>query len=715
METSSVHAEPKLNEVISRGLVSICFLLVSTQLLFAQLQADVSCLQVDDGGNVTINWTPPNLGGSTFNRYEVLYGISPSLDFTSIANNLTPLGVNTFTHASNLALSNSYYYVVNAWYDDGAGGEFSVASDTLSTIYLEAEPALSSCNNCDGAAFLQWNQPWLPAGMVTDNYQFEIWTDYPGGNWQLLTTVAYNTTEYMHYVYNCSPILMNFRIRLITDDGCEFVSNISGDEFIDAVFPDTGPIIKVEINADNDGYMEWEHIMTGDIVGYEIYRCSYGPNGEPQTLTIGVVNEAPWTFTDMLANPSGPYTYKIAARDVCDNKDTSLCRMASYLNVLSYEVCDTGIEMNWDSYSGWENTPSYYIVYNGFAAGNNVDYNLVSLTPIDTVTTLNYTDSELEYGGNNVYRIEAVDTTTGYRAFTNFKHTYVNDYAAPEYLEIQSASVLNHDSVEIKLGMTPTALSFRYELQRFEPSTDSWEEVLVQDLSATFSWDFIDDSRATDVFSYSYRIVVFNSCGLPVDTSNIATTMLLDGQANQERLVNTLAWSPYGEWSQGVETYQIYRSTKTSEFELLTEINGGASLFYEDDVSELVESDGDFYYRIDAVERTSDSRDAFISKSNEVNLSIDPIIWIPNAMVIGGYNELFKPVLSFALVEEYYLVIFSKWGDMIFETYDANEAWDGSMKGRMVQEGMYNYYLTVKDGRGRAIDRFGNITVLNYE
>jgi len=506
---------------------------------------------------------------------------------------------------------------------------------------------------------------------------------------------------------------MNFRIRLLTDNGCDFVSNISGDEFIDAVFPDPGPIMKIEMNADDYGYIEWEHITTGDIVGYEIYRCSVNASGQEITLPLGYVDQAPWSFLDVFASQNGPNTYKIAAKDLCGNTDTSLCRVSSYLTVYPYEVCDTGIEIEWTPYGGWENTPSFYIVYKGFSLSN--DYNLVSLIPIDTVTTLTFTDTELQYGGNNVYRIQAVDTITGYKAFTNFNHTYVNDYAAPEYLEIQSASVLNHDSVEITLGMTPTALSFRYELQRFEPSTDSWEEVLVQDLSATFSWDFIDDSRATDVFSYSYRIIVFNACGLPVDTSNIATTMLLDGQANQERLVNTLAWSPYREWGQGVETYQIYRSTKTSGFELLTEINGGASLFYEDDVSELVESDGDFYYRIEAVEKTTDARDAFVSKSNEVNLSIDPIIWIPNAMVIGGYNELFKPVLSFALVEEYYLVIFSKWGDMIFETYDANEGWDGSMKGRMVQEGVYNYYLTVKDGRGRAIDRFGNITVLNYE
>ncbi|MFN5295015.1 MAG: hypothetical protein ACK5BL_05750, partial [Flavobacteriales bacterium] len=370
----------------------------------------------------------------------------PSLDFTSIANNLTPVGLNTFTHASNLALSNSYYYVINAWYDDGAGGEFSVASDTLSTIYLEAEPALNICTNCDSTAHLQWNEPWLPIGNNTEEFNYEIWTDYPNGNWQLLTTVGNDVNEYFHYVFNCDPVLMNFRIRLMTTDGCEYLSNISGDEFSDAVFPSTGPLVKIEMDANNDALIEWEHIPTSDIVGYLIYRC----NGN-ETDTIGIVEEAPWSFLDVFAVIDTVNTYSIAAFDACGNTDTTSCRASSDLDVIPYEVCDTGIEMEWTPYGGWENAPSFYIVYKGFSLSN--DYNLVSFTPIDTVTTLNYTDTELQYGGNNVYRIQAVDTITGYRAFTNFKHTYVNDYAAPEYLEIQSASVLNHDSVEIKLGM----------------------------------------------------------------------------------------------------------------------------------------------------------------------------------------------------------------------------------------------------------------------
>jgi gliding motility-associated-like protein len=61
------------------------------------------------------------------------------------------------------------------------------------------------------------------------------------------------------------------------------------------------------------------------------------------------------------------------------------------------------------------------------------------------------------------------------------------------------------------------------------------------------------------------------------------------------------------------------------------------------------------------------------------------------------------------------LTVFSRWGDLLFETRDAKEGWDGKVDGRPVAEGVYNYYISVKDGRGRAIDQFGTITVLNYE
>jgi gliding motility-associated-like protein len=688
--------------------ILFCWLILWSSGAIAEEYPAITCLQVDIDGNVTVNWTPPASVGN-FSHYEVRYSISPDVSFTSIANSLVPQSLNSYTHITNLPLSNSYYYCVLAWYDDGTGGGFSVSSDTLSTIYLEAEPAQNSCNNCDSAAFLEWNEPWLPQDISGTNLQYQIWTDYPGGNWQLLSTVGFDVQQYLHYVFNCSPVEMNFRIRLVTPNGCEFISNISGDFFRDSVFPSSGIVSSVEVDEEGDAVIEWEQSNDTDIAGYMIYRCSSGA-----TTPIAQVDEEPWQFVDVFAqSASGPVSYSIAAYDVCGNYDTTICYASSYLQVQNYTVCDESIEFSWSPYESWLNTPSYYIVYEGFNTVN--DFAGVELTAVDTTNTLNYSDSELVYGGYNIYRVEAVDTLTGFRAFTNFDGTFVNDYAAPANVEIQYASVLNADSVEIKLGLEPTALTFRYELQRLELATDTWEEVLVKDTNVTSELYFTDDGLACDVFSYTYRIIVINSCGIPVDTSNFASTVLLDGQANQQRLVNTLSWTPYAEWQAGVDTYRVYRRQKDSAFELIDELNGGASLFYEDDVSELVETDGDFYYQIEAIENSDGTRDAYTAKSNEVNIAVEPIIWIPNAIVIGGYNEIFKPVISYALVEDYYLVVFSRWGDTIFESRSIDIGWDGTMDGKPVREGLYNYYMTVKDGRGRVTDQFGHITVLNYE
>jgi gliding motility-associated-like protein len=378
-----------------------------------------------------------------------------------------------------------------------------------------------------------------------------------------------------------------------------------------------------------------------------------------------------------------------------------------------YQTCDEGVLVSWTDYDSWQNAPSYYIIYRGFSS--SAQYVGVPMSPFDTVNALSYYDEFFQFGLYNIYRIEAVDTLTGFRAFSNFGKVFIPDYDPPVYLEIQSATVLNIQTVEVTLGMTPTLLDFEYQLQRKGLSTQAWEDVIAFSVNDSPELVFTDEGRAADVFTYTYRVIVYNQCGEPVDTSNTAQTMLLNGESNSENLVNILAWSPYSQWQDGVDAYRIYRRMKGTEYELIEEVNGESSLFYQDDVSELVNTDGDFYYRIEAVGNNGAQASPFTALSNEINLSIQPIIWVPNAIVIGGYNEIFKAVISFAGVEEFYMTVFSRWGDLLFETRDVQEGWDGKMNGYPVEEGTYNYYISVKDGRGAAIGQFGNVTVLNYE
>ena len=688
--------------------IALLKLLLSVFVLHAQEEPQLDCIQVAVNGDVTLQWTPSNDPTGQFDHYEIIYSISPILTFNSVANDLTPISQISYTHITNLSLDNSYYYAVLAWFSDGAGGAYAVSSDTLQTIHLEASDATTDCPNCEGIPLLEWNLP------VTDptlwlNWTFEIYIEDPPGTWSLITMVPSNLTEYLHYVYNCDPEQMNFYIRMVSPSGCEFISNEASGTFEDGVFPFSGILSTISFNANDDVELEWQPSLDPDIAGYIIYDCldSSFPPYYIDDLNILTYQDLSPTSTD------DPVSYKVAAVDVCQNKDTSNCSISMSLNTIEYADCDDGINMEWSPFISPYFTPTHYIIHRAFSTGN--DYSSVVFSSIDTVTSLFYYDETFQYGGYNFYQIESLDTLTGFRSKSNIEGTQVSSYEPPSFFAIESATVISPDSTEIIVGLSPTAETFRYELQRFSSSTDSWEEIEVKDTNATFRFSFQDTERATDVFSYRYRVIATNTCGRVVDTTNIGKTILLDAASSQDRLVNTISWSAYEEWENGVDHYNIYRRIGEGPLELIDEFSSGSSLFYEDDVSDYIDASGDFIYCIEAIERNDGSREPYSSKSNEVNLTLEPIIWVPNSIVIGGYNPVFYPVISFADVASYRLIVFSRWGDLIFQTTTITDGWDGTMGGKFVQEGVYNYYLSVEDGRGRITDKFGFVTVMNYD
>jgi gliding motility-associated-like protein len=703
--------------MLNLKIVKYCFLLISllcTSVMSAQLEPHLDCIQVAANGDVSLQWTPSNDPTGQFDHYEVVYSISPLLTFNSVVNNLTPISQNSFTHITNLPLDNSYYYAVLAWFDDGAGGTVAYSSDTLRTIHLEVSDASFSCGNCEGLPLLEWNLPaddaWLWFG-----WTFEVYIQDATGLWSLITILPSDLTEYLHYIYNCDPLILNFYVRMVSPWGCEFISNEASDIFEDGSYPFSGILTSISINANDDVELAWLPSLDPESSGYLITKC-IGTSEPYITTIIDQIND-PNTLSYVDLAPAlpmnGPYIYSVMAVDGCDNADTAICVTSMFLEEIIYADCDDEIALEWRPFISPYFTPSHYIIYRAFSEGS--DYSSVVFSPVDTVTSLFYFDENFQYGGWNFYQIESWDTLNGFRSKSNIRPVQISAYEPPVYLAIESATVVSPEVTSITVGLTPTADMFRYELQRFSVSTDSWEEVIVKDTNAALQIPFFDTERATDVFSYQYRVVVTNTCGRTVDTTNIGKTILLRATSDQDRLVNTLSWSAYEAWEHGVDHYNIYRRIGEGSPELIDEFSAGSNLFFEDDVSEFIDESGDFYYCIEAVERVVGNRSAFTSKSNEVNLTLEPIIWVPNTIVLGGYNPVFFPVISFADVANYRLVVFSRWGDLIFQTNNIDEAWDGTMGGKYVQEGVYNYYLSVEDGRGRVTDKFGYVIVLNYD
>jgi gliding motility-associated-like protein len=73
-------------------------------------------------------------------------------------------------------------------------------------------------------------------------------------------------------------------------------------------------------------------------------------------------------------------------------------------------------------------------------------------------------------------------------------------------------------------------------------------------------------------------------------------------------------------------------------------------------------------------------------------------------------NDVFFPYTSG--VTEYRLMIFNRWGEMIFESDDVKRGWDGYYKGKLCQGGVYVWKAKVKLNDGKVFNKAGNVTLL---
>lgn len=75
-----------------------------------------------------------------------------------------------------------------------------------------------------------------------------------------------------------------------------------------------------------------------------------------------------------------------------------------------------------------------------------------------------------------------------------------------------------------------------------------------------------------------------------------------------------------------------------------------------------------------------------------------PVIHVPNAFVINGVNQTFKPYLRY--IENCQMSIYTRWGQKIYETSGLEPYWDGKLDGIVQQEGVYLYTLFIVSDHG---------------
>lgn len=84
------------------------------------------------------------------------------------------------------------------------------------------------------------------------------------------------------------------------------------------------------------------------------------------------------------------------------------------------------------------------------------------------------------------------------------------------------------------------------------------------------------------------------------------------------------------------------------------------------------------------------------STNMPINVFQEVIYFVPNAFTPNndGYNNVFKPILASGFdPDDYRLLIFNRWGEIMFESNNHEIGWDGTYNGAVVPEGAYVYKI----------------------
>jgi gliding motility-associated-like protein len=87
-------------------------------------------------------------------------------------------------------------------------------------------------------------------------------------------------------------------------------------------------------------------------------------------------------------------------------------------------------------------------------------------------------------------------------------------------------------------------------------------------------------------------------------------------------------------------------------------------------------------------------------------------LYVPNAFTpnASGVNDQFFAYGT--KVNEFELLVFDRWGMLIFQSNDINKGWDGTLKGNPCQQDVYVWKITYNDQRNKRHRMIGHVSLI---
>lgn len=99
---------------------------------------------------------------------------------------------------------------------------------------------------------------------------------------------------------------------------------------------------------------------------------------------------------------------------------------------------------------------------------------------------------------------------------------------------------------------------------------------------------------------------------------------------------------------------------------------------------------------------------------HKVFIDYETAIYFPNCFSPNEdeLNDYFAPVFEGVSRDGFMMYIFNRWGNLIYQTDNFNNPWDGKLNGQYVNDGVYMYYIRYKTFSGEEKKIRGSVTLL---
>lgn len=585
----------------------------------------------------------------------------------------------------------AYYYMRTRY---GVTG-MSISSDTLKSIFLNI-----FTNDVLKLTYNDVHQPKLPSTAGS----FTVQKEYPLGNWYNLAITPEAT--WYDTLTLCTPQKMNFQVFLPDNSGCISVSNVQGGDYSDHKQPAKVQVDSISVLPNGNTVLTWFVPGDKDVKEYEIQH-RVGTTNVP----VDLVNGRNTTFyifnnTNATTNTVGLF---VKAIDSCAIGSISVDYdvRTMYLKA-SYDRCAYQSYLEWSPYD-WpkrndlviDETLEYRVFYS---------VNGGAFTKIGSTTSTTFTHSKVDPASNVSYYVRAINLNGNRTSSSNRASFFTDQVPTASFVYIKSASVLGKKSNKIRLLLDTSETSQGIEVYRAKDSTSEFSLVGFVPFDGTMHYELVDEKVESNINCYTYRAIVRDACGNARTVSNRATTMLLKVNEDQQDLFTKhLSWSPYKGFDGGTAGYNILRIVNDNYNTSPIGSTDALTFTFTDNIETAAPEGSKIDYVVEAVEGITNTYGLFEqSNSNSVPVYMEGRLFVPNAFAPSGVNRTWKPITHFIDKTDYRVTVYNRWGNVVFDTLDDTEAWDGSG----CSAGAYVYLINYKVSRGEYKQLKGTVQLI---